>query len=111
MNKSIHVSFGETKLEKNFEALKKGKFQDKELYEFIMRAIKDLKNNPSCGVKIPKKIWPKDYTQKYPITNLWKYDLPNAWRLIYTIKVNEIMIINVILDWFNHKDYERRFKY
>lgn len=39
------------------------------------------------------------------------YDLPNSWRLIYTIQTNEVMILNVILEWFNHKGYERRFKY
>jgi hypothetical protein len=53
------VAFGEKKLEKEFESLKDGKFQDKELYQFINRAISDIKENPSCGVKIPKKVWPK----------------------------------------------------
>ena len=35
--------------------------------------------------------------KKFGINNLWKYDLPNSWRLIYTIKTNEVMILNVIL--------------
>ena len=70
-----------------------------------------MKNNPACGIKIPKRLWPKIYLQKYSITNLWKYGLPNGWRLIYTIKEDEIMILNVILEWFDHKEYERRFKY
>ena len=109
--KPIYVTFGEKKIEEEFEVLKEGKFQDKQLYEFIDRAIKDIKNNPSCGIKIPKRLWPKIYIDKYEITNLWKYDLPNGWRLIYTIKEDEVMILNVILEWFNHKEYERRFKY
>ncbi|MFT4309184.1 MAG: hypothetical protein ACMXYL_01710 [Candidatus Woesearchaeota archaeon] len=49
--------------------------------------------------------------RNYRITNLWKYDLPSGWRLIYTIKTDEVMIISVILEWFSHKDYERRFNY
>jgi hypothetical protein len=49
--------------------------------------------------------------KEYGITNLWKYDLPNAWRLIYTIKEDEVTILNVILEWFDHKEYGRRFKY
>jgi len=110
-NKPVHVTFGEKKIEKEFEELKEGKFEDKQLYNFIDRAIKDLKSNPMCGTKIPKNLWPQEYIQEYEITNLWKYDLPNGWRLIYTIQTNEVMILNVILEWFNHKDYERKFKY
>ncbi|MBN1157722.1 hypothetical protein JXA85_08950 [Candidatus Woesearchaeota archaeon] len=47
----------------------------------------------------------------YNITNLWKYNLPNAWRFVYTIKEDEVMMLNVILEWFSHKEYERRFGY
>jgi len=111
LNKQIYVAFGEKKLENDYEMLKQGKFQDKQLHDFIERAIKDIKLNPSCGIKIIKKLWPKIYLQKYQITNLWKYDLPNGWRLIYTIKEDEVMILNVILEWFDHKEYSRRFKY
>ncbi len=110
-NKSIYVAFCDTKLESLFESLKKGKFEDKKLYQFIERAIHDIKKEPTCGIKIPKKLWPKSYILKYGLINLWKYDLPNGWRLVYTIKTNEVKILNVILEWFNHKKYERRFKY
>lgn len=111
MNKQTNIIFENKKLEDEFELLKSGKFQDKQLYEFIGRAIKDIKSKPVCGVKIPKRLWPKVYIKMYNITNLWKYDLPDGWRLIYTIKENEIMILNVILEWLNHKNYERRFRY
>jgi|SRR3989344_1411133 len=110
-NKLSSVSFISQKLKEEFTSLKQGKFEDIKLYEFIDRAINDLKNNPSCGVKIPKRLWPKDYTKKNNISNLWKYNLPNAWRLIYTIESDEITIVSIILEWFNHKDYEKRFKY
>ena len=111
MNKEIYVAFISKKLKEEFETLKEGKFEDKELYEFINRAIDDLKVNSTCGIKIPKNLWPKDYIAKYGITNLWKYDLPNGWRLIYTIEADEIRIMNIILEWFDHKEYERRFGY
>jgi Txe/YoeB family toxin of Txe-Axe toxin-antitoxin module len=109
--KPIHVAFCEKKIEKEFEELKSGKYEDGQLYDFIERAISDLKQNPQCGIKIPKKLWPREYVTKYGITNLWKYDLPNGWRLIYTIQTNDVMILNVILEWFSHKVYERRFGY
>jgi len=105
-NKNIHVGFISQKLKSQFEALK-----DKQLYKFIDHAIDDLKQNPSCGTKIQKRLWPKEYKNKYGITNLWKYDLPNAWRIIYTIETDEVKIMSIILEWFSHKDYEKRFKY
>ena len=45
-HKPIYVTFGEKKIENEFEILKEGKFEDKQLYDFIERAIKDLKSNP-----------------------------------------------------------------
>ena len=109
--KDFEVAFINQKLKQEFERLESGKFEDKQLYEFIKRAINDLKIKPSCGIKIPKKIWPKNYIQKYQITNLWKYDLPNGWRLVYTIESDEITILSILLEWFSHKNYEKRFKY
>lgn len=109
--KPIYVAFAEKKLENDYNLLKGGRFEDKQLYRFIERAVADLKMDPMCGIKIPKKLWPNKYIQKYNITNLWKYDLPNGWRLVYTIKTDEVMILNLILEWFNHKDYEKRFGY
>jgi len=105
------VAFANNELKKAYSELKKGKFEEKQLSEFINRAINDLKNNPFCGIRIPKKLWPKEYIKKYEITNLWKYNLPNYWRLIYTLIGNEIKIVSMILEWMNHKDYEKRFRY
>ena len=111
MNKEIHVAFITQKLKEQFEALKEEKFEDKELYKFIDRATDDLKQNPTCGIKILKRLWPKEYIKNYSITNLWKYDLPNAWRLMYTIESDEIKIMSIVLEWFDHKEYEKKFKY
>jgi len=109
--KEINVAFISHKIKQEFEDLKSGKFEDKRLYGFILRAINDLKKNPITGTKVPKKLWPKEYITNYRITNLWKYDLPNSWRLVYTIETDEVRIMNIILEWFNHKDYEKRFGY
>ena len=110
-NREILVVFADKDLENKFEKLKYGTGEERKLYKFIKRAIEDLKQDPTCGTKIPKDRWPHIYIRKYGITNLWKYDLPNAWRLIYTIMADKIIILSVILEWFSHKDYERRFGY
>ncbi len=111
MNKDIFVGFINKELKAELESLKVGRFEDKQLYKFIDRAINDMKNSPACGTKISKHLWPAVYVQKYGITNLWKYDLPNAWRLLYTIESDEIRIVSIILEWFDHTEYERRFGY
>lgn len=88
-NREKKVVFGNKEIEESFEQLKQGKFEERQIYEFILRAIEDLKDNPLCGVWIPKKLIPKEYIRKFNVNNLWKYNLPNAWRLIYTLKGNE----------------------
>ncbi len=109
--KPFYVTFGEKKLEDEYESLKAGKGEDRQLHGMIERAMKGLKKNPACGTKIPKKLWPKEYIRKYRITNLWKQDLARGWRLIYTIQTNEVMVLSIILEWFDHKEYEKRFGY
>lgn len=66
-----------------------------------------MKKNPFCGIQIPKKLIPKIYIKNYGIDNLWKYDLPKAWRLLYSIVGNEIRIIAIVIEWLSHKEYEK----
>ena len=110
-NRVKSVGFADEKLRGAFLELKAGKFEEKELATFIERAIRDLKENPLVGVAVSRRLWPIEYVRKYAINNLRKYDLPNGWRLIYTLRGNEIEIVSIILEWFSHKEYERRFKY
>jgi len=104
------IKFVDKQLKVSFEELRKGKFEEKELYNWIIRAFKDLESNAFCGIQTPKKLIPKEYL-KYEITNLWKYDLPKGWRLLYSIGRENIKIISLILEWLDHKNYERRFGY
>ena len=105
------IIFADIKIKEAFYKLENGPTENKELYTFLMRAFKDIERNAFCGTNIPKKLIPNDYLTKYCIDNLWKYDLPGAWRLIYSIEREDIKIISLILEWFDHKDYERKFKY
>ena len=111
MNKLTKVAFVSKHLRKAYDKLGKGKFEDKTLHDFIKRAITDIRINPTCGIQLPSKLIPKEYVKKYTITNLWKYDLPNGWRLLYSIKASELLIVSVLIEWFSHKDYEKRMNY
>jgi Txe/YoeB family toxin of Txe-Axe toxin-antitoxin module len=106
--RQVFVAFADEKLKEAFEKLKT---EDPTLYKFISRAIDDLKENPFCGIAIPKRLIPKIYIRKYGINNLWKYNLPGAWRLLYSVVGNRVKIVAIILEWLSHKEYERRFNY
>lgn len=105
------VNFADEKIKESFEKLKNSKTEDKKLYKWIYRAFEDLEENAFCGTRIRKKLIPRRYIKKYGVENLWKYDLPNGWRLIYSIAGNEIKVLSIILEWMDHKDYEKRFGY
>ena len=107
-DRQVFVSFADEKIKETFEKVKK---QDSVFYKFLSRAIDDLKENPFCGIAIPKRLMPKVYKQKYGINNLWKYNLPGAWRLLYSIAGDRVSIVAIILEWLDHKEYERRFNY
>jgi Txe/YoeB family toxin of Txe-Axe toxin-antitoxin module len=108
MIKSSKVKFISKKLEKEFNSLK----DDDPIKKSLIKAIHSLRQNAYCGIQIPKRLIPKEYLKKYNLNNLWKYNLSEDWRLIYTLtQENEIELISAILEWFDHKAYERRFNY
>ncbi len=106
--KKSEVVFVNDKIEKEFNKLG----ENDEIKKYIKRAIEDIKQNAFCGIPLPKRLIQKEYIRKFNVRNLWKYDIPDGWRLIYTITTpNKIEILSIILEWFNHSEYERRFRY
>ena len=84
-------------------------------HQTLLRSInrvKDLlKQNPFAGDQVSKKQIPEKYFLKYDTTNLWRIELADRWRLVYTITGNQLEIVNFVLDIFNHKEYDRVFGY
>ena len=105
------VVFADKKLKDSFEKLEHSSTEDKNLHKWLNRAFDDLAENAFSGIQIPKKLISKKYLKSYRIDNLWKYNLPNAWRLLYSVARDEVIIISIILEWLPHKEYERRFNY
>ena len=81
------------------------------LLRSINRARDLLKQNPFAGEQIQKRLIPEKYIKKFDVNNLWRFELADRWRLIYTITGNQIEIINFIIDIFNHRDYDKVFGY
>ena len=63
------------------------------------------------GIQIQKKQIPKEYVDKYGVSNLWKINLPDYWRMLYTIVGDEIEIVAILLEVMNHKEYDKKFGY
>ena len=77
----------------------------------LLKSIKTksdfIKSNPFYGDNIPKKLIPKGYG----VQNLWRVELNNFWRMLYTIKGNQIEIVCFILGIIDHKEYNKKFGY
>ena len=102
------VIFVDIELKRTFEELEKS---DPRLFKEIDKAIREIRQNSFCGRNVKKSLIPKELKQKYGIDNLWIYNLRKDWRLLYSVGRDEIELIAVILDWMNHKDYEKLFKF
>ena len=102
------VIFAEKDLEIAFESLA----ENSPLKKSIKKAIDNINKNVFCGDQIHKNLIPKEYIQKYKINNLWWYPLADNWRLVYSVVTpSKIEIVGVIIEYYNHKTYERRFGY
>lgn len=105
------IQFVNEKVKQAFEELAEYDKDEKSLYRYLVNAFKDIEENAFCGIQIPKKLIPKVYLKNYNIRNLWKYNLPNAWRLLYSIESSGVMVISIVIEWMSHKEYEKKFKY
>ena len=101
------IIFADDKTEKAFNSLSENDW----LKKAIEKVIEKLKENIFAGEKIRKELIPKKYINKYGIDNLYWCQLPNAWRLVYSVVANNVEILAVIIEYFDHKNYERRFNY
>lgn len=68
-DREISVRIADPKLYEDLQKLKEGTFEEKQLYKFIDRATDDLKKNPFCGIKIPRRLWPRSYIKKLRVLN------------------------------------------
>ena len=85
--------------------------KDITLLAAINRLFEVIVNNPFYGENAKKDLIPKEYRQKYDADNLFIADLPDYWRMIYTLESDEIEIIAFVLDIINHDEYNKKFKF
>ena len=89
------------------------KREDKEsqtLLNSIKRIIDILKENPQYGDPIAKRLIPLKFQQE-GIQNLYRAELSNYWRLLYTLEGNKVEIFAFVLSIVDHKEYDKLFGY
>lgn len=96
-------------IDENKRGIKSSEHQT--LLRSINRVIDLLRQNPFAGSQVPKRQIPGKYILRYDAKNLWRIELSNYWRLIYTVSGNELEIIDFILDIVDHKEYNKIFGY
>ena len=78
------------------QQIKEGKENSEEIT--LLRSIKQkrdlIKLNPFYGDNIEKRKIPKCYN----VDNLWRVELSRYWRMLYTIKGNQVEIICFVLE-------------
>jgi hypothetical protein len=86
---------------------------EKSILNAINNKIELIKANFHYGYPIAKDKIPKEYTDKYGITNLFWVELSNYWRMLYTLKngESEIEIIAFIISIIDHHEYDQKFGY
>ena len=91
------------------EQLQVGKENSEEmqLLKSIKQKIDLIKANPFYGDSIKKTLIPQEYNAK----NLWRVELTHFWRMLYTIKGDQIEVLCFVLDILDHKDYDKKFGY
>lgn len=113
----IFTQEAEQEYQKLLEIMKQEKEKDiqnsenQKLIKSIDEKIERLKYAPQSGIQIPKKIFPSKYIFTHDINNLWKMNLFNYWRLIYTLRGDRVEVLCVILDLIDHPTYNKIFGY
>ena len=109
-NKEVRV-FLKGQAKESYLELKK--IDDKEAKSILnsVDRIKDiLRENPQYGDPIRKKLIPKEFIE-LGIKNLYRVELSNFWRMLYTLEGNQIEILVFVLKITDHKDYDKLFGY
>ncbi len=86
---------------------------ERSILNAVNKKIELIKLNPHYGDALAKRLIPQEYIREYEISNLFRVELPNFWRMLYTLTEgeSEVEIISFVLDIIDHKDYDKRFGY
>lgn len=109
---TVRIYFNDEKASEKYKILQSSlNSEDIRILKEINKTIDILEKDPFLGTQIPKRLIPKEYNKIFKPDNLWKYDLSKSWRLIYWISSDDEGQITLLIDWMNHKQYDKLFGY
>lgn len=95
----------------SFLELKKRKDKEAQsILRSINRITEILKANPQYGEPISKELIPEQF-KKQEIYNLYRVELSNFWRVLYTLEGTQIEIFLFVLTISDHPKYNKLFGY
>ena len=80
---------------------------EQQLLKSIKHSVDVLKLNPTYGEGVPKEQIPIGMD----VTNLFVIDLNRYWRMLYTLRTNQIEIVAFVLNIVDHPTYDKMFGY
>ncbi len=94
---------------KVWEQRRKGRTNSDEmkLLKSIDNKVAVLKYNPVYGQNVPKALIPKGLD----VDNLFRVELTHYWRMLYTLRTNEVEIVSFVLYIVDHPSYDKLFGY
>ncbi|MEK6857039.1 MAG: type II toxin-antitoxin system RelE/ParE family toxin [Nanoarchaeota archaeon] len=96
--------------ERYIELESKSDKESKIILNSIKRVKELLLQNPQHGDPIRKELIPNELKQMN-IQNLYRIELSNFWRLLYTLEGNENTLFVFVLKIMSHKEYDELFGY
>lgn len=110
LGKDVKV-FLKAQAKKSYIEFKESKDKEsKSVFNSVERVKEVLKENPQYGDPIKKELIPKEFYE-FGIRNLYRVELSNYWRMLYTLEGNEDVIFVFILKIINHDEYNKLFGY
>ena len=85
--------------------------EEMQLLRSIKQKVEFVKANPFYGDNMAKVLIPQEYIVKHQAKNLWRAELTNYWRMLYTIKGDQVEVICFVLDILDHKRYDKKCGY
>lgn len=85
--------------------------EEMQLLSSIRKKCEILKLNPTYGEQVPRRLWPKELTARYSLTNLWRVGLTDYWRMLYTLRGDRVELICFIIELLDHDRYDKLFGY
>lgn len=87
------------------------------IHQSILKAVRYkmelIKQDSQYGSPIGKNKLPKEYAEKYGITNLFRVELPSYWRMLYSVTNNDshTELTARIIDISSHPEYDDKMGY